>query len=219
MQVERNEQIKLGEARCTKRWRRYLALGHVIDFAENRVFKLKTVTMVRLKIDVFDVPRQFLVNEANSRTFMNSCMWASAYFDLEREHIQRVLWNMDVEEIQQMVSTTQNQIRSLQLEEVFGLHGWTGNRFHGSLAPCWTTTSKNIFAQLCMSSRTPCYVSVENAHYTQKSAEVWEQDRIGHFVSTPEYRELDNIDGEPLVLELKFSQSTQQRSFSSKSKK
>ena len=34
-----------------------------------------------------------------------------------------------------------------------------------------------------------------------ESAEVWAEDGVWYFVSTPEYRELDNTDGEPVVLE------------------
>ena len=54
---------------------------------------------------------------------MNSCMCASVYLDQERDHFQRVLRNMDGEEIQEIFSTTQNQIQSLHQTELFGLHG------------------------------------------------------------------------------------------------
>ena len=37
-----------------------------------------------------------------------------------------------------------------------------------------------------------------------ESATVSEQDRIGYFILTPEYRELDNIYGESFVLERKI---------------
>ena len=51
------------------------------------------------------------------RTFVNSCMWASVYLVQEREHFRRVLRHMDVKEIQQKLSTTQNQTQSVQQEE------------------------------------------------------------------------------------------------------
>ena len=52
---------------------------------------------------------------------MNLFLWASAYLDKERDHFQRVFRNMDVEEIQQIFSTTQNLIHSQQDKEVVWL--------------------------------------------------------------------------------------------------
>ena len=65
--------------------------------------------------------RQLLVNEEMLGIFMNSHMWASVHLDRGRNQFQRVLRNADVDVIQQMVSSTQNQIQSLQKRELSGL--------------------------------------------------------------------------------------------------
>ena len=40
--------------------------------------------------------------------------------------------------------------------------------------------------------------------WTLSTARIWEQDRISNIVATPEYRELDNLDGEPFVFKWKI---------------
>ena len=87
----------------------------------------------------------FSVNEAIWRIFMNCCMWAAVYLDHERDQFQRVLQNMDAGEIQQIFSTMQNQIRSLQQEELFGLHRYV-NLDQSSWKSC-TLLHKNIYKQ------------------------------------------------------------------------
>ena len=67
--------------------------------------------------------RQLLVNEEMLGMFMNSRMWASVHLDRGRDPFQRVLRNVDVDVIQQMVSTTQNQIQSLPERDLSGLQG------------------------------------------------------------------------------------------------
>ena len=52
-----------------------------------------------------------------------SYLWTSVYLDQERDQFQRVLRNVDADEIQQIFSTTQNQILSLQDKDLFGLQG------------------------------------------------------------------------------------------------
>ena len=52
---------------------------------------------------------------------MNSHLWASVHLERGRDQFQRVLRNMDVDVIQQVVSTTQNQIHCLQERELSGL--------------------------------------------------------------------------------------------------
>ena len=129
---------------------------------------------------------------------MNSCMWASVYLDQERDQFQRFLRNVDVEEIQLIFSTTQNQIHGLQEKELFGLQGqleWN----QSPLKSCTLAHDKiykhftakvYVFADsvLCLGVKCPAY---------PRSAHVKAKERIAYFVSSPEYRELDNIDGEP----------------------
>ena len=136
---------------------------------------------------------------------MTSCMWAPVYLDQERDHFQRVFRNMDGEKIQEIFSTTQNQIQGLQQTELFGLHGqldWDQSQWKSC-----TLAHDNIYKQLkakvyvvadsvlCLGGGCPEYL---------RSTEAWQEGRTVYFVSSPEIRELDNIDGEPFVFEWKI---------------
>ena len=136
---------------------------------------------------------------------MNSCMWASVYLDQERDQFQRVLRNMDGEEIQEIFSTTQNQIQGLQQTELFGLHGQLD--WDQSQLECCALALDNMYKQLkakvyvvadsvlCLGGGCPEYL---------RSAEAWEEGRTVFFVSSLENRELDNLDGERFVFEWKI---------------
>ena len=81
--------------------------------------------------------RQLTVNEEMSGTLMNSHMWASVHLDRGRDQFQRVFWHVDVDVIQQMVSSPQNQIQSLQERELSGLQGqldWDPNPWRSVFA-------------------------------------------------------------------------------------
>ena len=68
---------------------------------------------------------------------MGSHVWASVHLDRGRDQFQRVLRNMVADVIQQMVSSTQNQIQSLQERELSGLEeqlDWDPNPWKSVLA-------------------------------------------------------------------------------------
>ena len=86
-----------------------------------------------------------------------------------------------------------------------------GIRTRGSRVLCCTRISTNNLRQKCSSSRVQCCVMVVHALDTKN------QQQFGkkmYFVASPEYRNLDNLQAEPLVFGWKlFSQRTQRRSF------
>ena len=116
-------------------------------------------------------------------------------------------------------SKTENQMDDLRFQELSCLYGqlsWVYSPWKSR-----TLLREDICEQfralvyvfsnsvLCLDGKCPQY---------PESAKVWAQDRHGYFVSTPEYRQYDNLDGEPFVFECKIFQGTQQRSFSTRSK-
>ena len=48
------------------------------------------------------------------RIFMNSCKWATVHLSKDGDQFQRVLRNMDVETIENVLTTAQKQIQVLQ---------------------------------------------------------------------------------------------------------
>ena len=118
-------------------------------------------------------------------------MCASVYLDQERDQFQRVLRNMDVEEIQQILCTTQNcSIKTCSP----CTDSWTGIRAHRSLVVCCTTTSTKNLAQRRTSSADSVLCLGGKCGQYPESAKVREQSR-----------ELDNFDSEPFVFEEKIS--------------
>ena len=60
--------------------------------------------------------------------FLNSYVWAAAHLDKDGDQSQRVLRNMDVDQIQKVFTTTLNQVQSLQETALSGLRDqldWT----------------------------------------------------------------------------------------------
>ena len=77
---------------------------------------------------------------------MISCMWASVHLDKERYQFHGVLRNMDVEVTQQIFSTTQNEIHSLEERALFRLQGqidWDQSPWR-----CCTLVHDNTYKQL-----------------------------------------------------------------------
>ena len=146
---------------------------------------------------------------------MKSCMWAAAHMHDDQNQIQRAVGNMNVEQIQQKFITTEHQIADLLFGELAGLYGQFS--WAESLWRSCTLLHKDIYKQftakvsvladsvLRLGGKCPQY---------RESARFGEQDRISNFISTPEYRELDN----PLCSSGRFSQSRLQSSFSKRSK-
>ena len=91
-----------------------------------------------------------------------------------------------VEQMHQIFTATENQIADLQHKEFYGMHGKLSWDDRGVCFPD---------SVLCFGGKCP-------QHF--ESARIWEEDRICHFVSTPDYRDLDYFDGEPFVLEWKI---------------
>ena len=133
------------------------------------------------------VQHDFSVNEATWRISMNSCMWAAVRLHKDQDQIQRVLRKMDVEEIQQVIATTQNQMISSQHSELSRVYVQL-NRKQSPWRSC-TLLDKDIYKQfmakvdvfsdsvLCLSEKCPQY---------SDSAGIWEQNRISNIVLTPE---------------------------------
>ena len=196
---------KPGETRCTKSWVNISGTYQRFRF-ESELGIYKVLRSLRQISGVLEnTQNQLSAEEVIWGIRMNSCMWASVYLDQERDQFQRVLLNMDGEEIQEIFSTTQNQIQGLQQTELFGLHGQLD--WDQSQLECCALALDNMYKQLkakvyvvadsvlCLGGGCPEYL---------RSAEAWEKERIGYFVSSPENRELDNVDGEPFVFEWKI---------------
>ena len=110
----------------------------------------------------------------------------------DQDQTQRVLRNVVVEKIQHIFATTKNQILSLQQKELAGVYcqlNWDQSPWR----PCTLR---------CTSFRILCCILVENAH------NIHNQQEFGYMtesaISSPEYRELDNLGGEPFVFDWKI---------------
>ena len=108
---------------------------------------------------------------------------------------------MDVEQIQQIFATTQKQVADLHQKELYVMHGQQS--WKESPPKSCTPLHKDIYK--------PCtakvYVFSDSVlvcggkYNILNQQEFGKQDRLCNFVSTPEYRELDNLTREPFVLE------------------
>ena len=71
-----------------------------------------------------NVQHDVSVNEAIwGLFFMNSCMWGAVHLHHEQDQMRRALRIMDVEQIQQIFTTMENQIIDLQFKELAGPYG------------------------------------------------------------------------------------------------
>ena len=94
--------------------------------------------------------------------FLNSYVWAAAHLDKDGDQSQRVLRNMDVDQIQKVFTTTLNQVQSLQETALSGLRDqldWTERPWKSRTL---ITVVADICKQTCMSSRILFYASAEN---------------------------------------------------------
>ena len=126
---------------------------------------------------------------------------AAVHLHEDQDQIQRVLRNMDVEQIQQIFATTQKQVADLHQKELYVMHGQQS--WKESPPKSCTPLHKDIYKQCTakvyvFSDSVLCLGGKYNILNQQ---EFGKQDRLCNFVSTPEYRELDNLTGEPFVLE------------------
>ena len=114
----------LGENWCKKNWKKICHL--------NTLLHRKGSGCLRKRFSGICVANLVCVNmlRANSwsmkrfwRTFMHSCLQVAVHLDKDGDQSQRVLRNMDVDLMQKMLSTTLNQVQSLQERELTGLRG------------------------------------------------------------------------------------------------
>ena len=140
------------------------------------------------------------------------------HLDKDQDRNQRVVRDTDVSEIQQMSSMTQNQIHSLENEDVFG----STNQIGWSLilsqfcTLVHDTVVKQLKAKMCAISNSMLCLGGKCPEYP-RSSKGWAE-RFEYFVSTHQYRELDNIDGELVVFEWEISSGAQHWIYSKESK-
>ena len=147
-------------------------------------------------------------------------MWAAGHLHQHQDQIQRVLQNTNVQQIHQVFTTAESQIADVQRQESSGMRGklsWEDSSWRSC-----TLLHRDIYghftAKVYVFSDSVLCLGGKCLQFSE-SARVWEQDRISNFISFPEDREFDNLDGEPFVLEWKtVSQGTLQRSSSKRSK-
>ena len=123
----------------------------------------------------------------------------------DQDHILRSLRNTNVEQNQQIFTTTANKIANFQFEELADLYGqlsWEASPWKSCTLLHRDTYKQStakvyVFSDsvLCLVGKCPQYPAY---------ARVWEQDRISTSVPTAEYRELDSFTGEPFVFEWKI---------------
>ena len=136
---------------------------------------------------------------------MNSCMWGAVHLHHVQDQMRRALRITDVEQIQQIFTTMENQIVDLQFKELAGPYG----QLSWERSPCRSCTLfhngiyEQFTAKVCVFSDSVLCLGGKCPQYPE-STRVREQDRISNFGSTPEYQELDNLYGEPYVFEWKI---------------
>ena len=107
---------------------------------------------------------RFSMNEAIWGISMNSCMWSAVHMHEDRGQTQSVLRNMDVQEIQQICTTSPNLTVSLRRKNCsVCMISRSGVRASGGRVHCFTETSANISPQKCVSFQILCCVLVGSA--------------------------------------------------------
>ena len=109
---------------------------------------------------------------------------------------------MNVEKIQQMLTTTERQNTDVQREALAGLSGqlrWEEspwNIVHFTAQRYLQTLTAKVYvlsgSVLSLGGKIRDYL---------ESARIWEQERISVLTAIPENRELDNLSGQPFVFE------------------
>ena len=116
--------------------------------SEHWTYVERVLRNVRRKLGVpeQETTDQICINKIMWGIFMNFCMWAAVHLDKDQDQNQRVVRDTDVSEIQQLFSITQDQIHSLENEDVFGIT----NKIGWSLIPrrLCTLVRDNVVKQL-----------------------------------------------------------------------
>ena len=118
---------------------------------------------------------------------------AAVHLHEDQDQIQRVLKNMDVEQIKQIFATTQKLVADLHQKELYVMHGQ--QNWKESPPKSCTPLHKDIYKQ-CTAK---VYVFSDSVlcpggkYNILNQQDFGKQDRLCNFVSTPEYRELDNL--------------------------
>ena len=148
-----------------------------IDAPTNWVSKEKVLRTFRHKYKVLEyAPCLFPVNEVILGIFMNSCMWAAVHLDKYGDQSQCVLRNMDVDLIQNVFTTTLNQVQSLQ---------------ETKQAQLGCTTDKQLQAKVYVFADSILFVGGKCLEHP-RSGVIWEK-LIACFVTSQEHHKLHNI--------------------------
>ena len=89
-----------------------------------------------------------------------------------------------------------------QEQEIHGISTIDWDTIHGQAAPCRTTKLSSRHRQKCTSSQIRYFVPGGRIAEYPRSVASW-KDKIDWSAQSPEYREMDNVDGEPAAFEWK----------------
>ena len=136
---------------------RALALEHNSSFKENWALKEKVLGNLRQKIGMPEsAPFHFAVNEGMWRIY--ELLWTAAHLDKDGDQSQRVLRNMDVDQIQKVFSATLNQVQCLQKKKKLSSKYGSWRRFRPRVGHLYSFASwiRHVRRFSCTSLRTPC---------------------------------------------------------------